>query len=464
MRRGPQPPAPDPGPNENPMNSAWIIVWKLAAVLALVALNGFFVAAEFALVKIRDTQLAPLADRGRRRARLARHILGHLDPYLSACQLGITLASLALGWIGEPAFVALLHPILDLFGVRSEVLRHGIALVVGYSSITFLHIVVGEQAPKFFAIKRPLPVSLWIAYPLQAFLRISYPFIWLLNVASLQVLRGLGIESSSDHGGSEHSEEELRLMVAARGSREGESTVGRDLVLNAFDLKRRVVREVMTPRKQVVALNTSAPVSECLRLAEQTRYSRFPLADEGNLDRTRGVIHFKDLVALRDKAKSGADLVSVARPLIFVPPTARLETLLKLFLERKLHLAIVVDEHGGTLGLVTLENVLEELVGQIQDEFDHEPPRLVRRAEGVWEIDGSLPLFELAELVGQPIEAGEVTTVSGWVTQELGGFPRRGGRVTVAGHELVVEDLEGLRVSRLTLRRLAEEVEEPAAE
>ncbi|KAB2667598.1 MAG: HlyC/CorC family transporter [Verrucomicrobia bacterium] len=435
------------------MNDVWIIVLKLVAVLALVAANGFFVAAEFALVKVRDTQLAPLAGRGRRRAVLARHILGHVDPYLSACQLGITLASLALGWIGEPAFVALMHPVMDLLGVRSEALRHGVALVVGYSSITFLHIVVGEQAPKFLAIKRPLPTSLWVAYPLRWFHAVTYPFIWFLNRSSLQVLRVLGIETASEHGG-DHSEEELRLMVATRGPREGESTVGRDLVLNAFDLKRRVVREVMTPRKQLVALNTEDPIAECLRLAEQTRYSRFPLAVAGNPDRTLGVVHFKDLVALRDKARTGADLQGVARPLIFVPPTARLETLLRLFLERKLHFSMVVDEFGGTLGLVTLENVLEELVGQIQDEFDHESPRVARRAEGLWEIDGSLPLFELAELVGEPIVAEDVTTVSGWVTQQLGGFPRRGGRVAVAGHELVVEDIEGLRVSRLVLRRL----------
>lgn len=435
------------------MNDAWSMVLKLAAVLALVGLNGFFVAAEFALVKIRETQLAPLAAKGNRRARLARHILGNLDPYLSACQLGITLASLALGWIGEPAFVAMMEPVLDLLHVSSEKVRHVVALVVGYSAITFLHIVVGEQAPKFLAIKRPLPSSLWVAWPLQLFFWISYPFIWLLNVASLRVLHWMGIEASSEHGG-EHSEEELRLMLSGSGHGDGESSLGRDLVLNAFDLRRRVVREVMTPRKDIVVLSTNEPIAECLRTAEQSRFSRFPLAEAGDVDRTRGVVHFKDLMAARDRAKEGGDLTPVARPLIYVPPTARLETALRLFLERKSHLAIVVDEYGGTIGLVTLENVLEELVGQIQDEFDHEKPRLAVKAEGVWELDGALPLFELSELTGEKLDDTEVTTVSGWVTQQLGGFPRRGGRLEFAGHELVVEDLDGLRVSRLTLRRL----------
>jgi len=435
------------------MHAAGSIALQLLAVLGLVGLNGFFVAAEFALVKIRETQLAPLAARGKRRARLARHIVGHLDPYLSACQLGITLASLGLGWIGEPAFVALMEPVLNLFHVQSERVRHVLAVIVGYSLITFLHIVIGEQAPKFLAIKRPLPSALWVAFPLQLFFWVTYPAIWFLNFASLRVLRWLGIESTSEHE-AEHSEDELRLMLSARGQRDGDSKLSRDLVLNAFDLRRRVVREVMTPRKDIVVLNLGDSTAGCLRVAERTRYSRFPLAEDGDVDRTRGVVHFKDLVASRDRATTGEDLLPVARPLIYLPPTARLETALRLFLERRSHLAVVVDEFGGTQGLVTLENVLEELVGQIQDEFDHEKPRVVRRPDGSWDIEGTLPLFELSELIGSTVEGVDVSTVGGWVTQQLGGFPRRGGHVALAGHELRVEEMDGMRVSRLTLKRL----------
>lgn len=435
------------------MHAAGSIVLQLLAVLGLVGLNGFFVAAEFALVKIRETQLTPLAARGNRRARLARHIVGHLDPYLSACQLGITLASLGLGWIGEPAFVAMMEPVLNLLHVQSERVRHVVAFVVGYSLITFLHIVIGEQAPKFLAIKRSLPSALWVAFPLQLFFWVTYPAIWFLNFASLRVLRWLGIESASEHE-TEHSEDELRLMLSARGQREGDTNLSRDLVLNAFDLRRRVVREVMTPRKDIVVLNLGDSIAGCLRVAERTRYSRFPLAEDGDVDRTRGVVHFKDLVASRDRASVGEDLMPVARPLFYLPPTARLETALRLFLERRSHLAMVVDEFGGTLGLVTLENVLEELVGQIQDEFDHEKPRVVRRPDGSWDIEGTLPLFELSELIGEAVEGVDVSTVGGWVTQQLGGFPRRGGHVVIAGHELGVEEMDGMRVSRLTLKRL----------
>src|SRR5207247_7100786 len=214
----------------------------------------------------------------------------------------------------------------------------------------------------------------------------SYPFIWTLNQASLWLLRQLGIEPAGESEQA-HSEEELRLLFAASHKQAGGSTLGRAIVLNALDLRRRVSREVMRPRREIVALDTEATIAECLDLAEKTRYSRFPLSEGGDLDKTPGVVHIKDLYAMRIKARTGADLLSVGRKLIYVPETARLEKLLQLFLERKLHFAIVVDEYGGTVGMATLENILEELVGQIQDEFDQEKPLLVKTGERTWEVD-----------------------------------------------------------------------------
>jgi CBS domain containing-hemolysin-like protein len=205
----------------------------------------------------------------------------------------------------------------------------------------------------------------------------------------------------------------------------------------------------MRPRQEIVALDTRATIAECLDVAEKTRYSRFPLCEEGDLDRTLGVIHIKDLYAMRIKARTGADLLPVARKLIYVPETARLEKLLQLLLDRKTHLAIVVDEYGSTVGLVTLENILEELVGQIQDEFDHEAPLLTRLSETTWEVSGALPLHELAELVGEPLQAEGVTTASGWMTQRLGGFPKVGDTLSVGACELRVEEMDGPRVARL---------------
>ena len=265
-------------------------------------------------------------------------------------------------------------------------------------------------------------------------------------------MRQAGIELAGEAGRA-HSEEELRLLVAAAQKQAGGTALGRDIVLNALDLRRRVAREVMRPRQEIVALDTEASIAECLDVAEKTRYSRFPLCEGGNLDKTLGVVHIKDLYAMRIKARSGADLLPAARKLIYIPESARLEKLLQFFLERKLHLAIVVDEFGGTMGMVTLENILEELVGQIQDEFDQEKPLLTRTGENAWEAAGTLPLHELEELVGEPLREEGITTLSGWVTQRLGGFPKVGDVLTIGACELRVEEMDGMRVARLKLTK-----------
>ncbi|MCU0787704.1 MAG: hemolysin family protein [Verrucomicrobia bacterium] len=434
------------------LSGAIAIAGKIIAVIVLVFLNGFFVAAEFALVKLRDTQLSPLIRRGNRRAKVARLVLSRLDSFLSAAQLGITLASLALGWIGEPVFSALLAPVFSAFQIEDPHLREGLAFAVGFSVITFLHISAGEQAPKMLAIQKPLAVSLWIAYPLLGFYYVSYPFVYVLNHTSQWLLRQAGLEGGGGHEGA-HSEEELRLLFAESQRRAGGSALGREIVVNALDLRRRIVRDVMRPRQEITVLNTEAPMSACLEVAERTRYSRFPLCEAGDVDQSLATVHIKDLYALRNKAKTGRDLLAAARRLIYVPETARLERLLQLFLEQKLHLALVVDEYGGTQGLVTLENILEELVGQIQDEFDQEKPLLVPMGPDLWESSGLLPLHELEEIVGQTIDAEDLTTVSGYVTQQLGGFPKVGDSLTIGEWRLRVEAVDGIRVARLRIVR-----------
>jgi len=433
--------------------TGWLL--RFAIVLTLVFLNGFFVAAEFALVKVRQTQLTPFIARGHRRARLVQRVIQHLDVSLSACQLGITLASLGLGWVGEPIFGQLLSPVMRWWHIESPQLQHTLAFGVGFSALTFLHIVVGEQAPKWLAIQKPLPTALWVAEPLEWFRRFSYPFIWLLNSAATGLLRRVGLEPGSESE-KVHSEEELRLLLSAMPGRAAATTLGRNLVFNALDLRRRIAREVMRPRHEIVALDAEAGIGECLDVAERTRYSRFPLCEAGDLDRTLGVIHFKDLFAMRLKVERGADLLPAARKLLYVPETARLDRLLELFLDRKVHFGIVVDEYGTTVGMVTLENVLEELVGQIQDEFDQEKPLLRQIDERNWELAGNLPLHELSELVAQNLAEEGVTTTSGWITHQLGGFPKVGNVVPLDAYELRVEEMHGPRVARLRLVRRAE--------
>ena len=438
------------------------LAFQLLAVLVLVIINGFFVAAEFALVKVRDSQLTPLIAKGNRRARVARKVLHNLDASLSACQLGITLASIALGWIGEPVFSTLLEPLMNALDIGSPGVRKTIAALVGMGVITFLHITAGEQAPKWLAIQKPLPVALIVVQPLAWFHQASYPFIWLLNQASLWLLRVFGVqpEEGGEHG---QSEEELRLLLASTQKHSGVEALGRNIVLNALDLRHRVVRDVMRPRQEITPLDTDATIAECLDQAEKTRYSRFPLCEGGNLDKTLGAVHIKDLFAMRLKARTGAELAAAAWKLIYVPDTARLEHLLRLFLDRKLHMAIVVDEYGGTVGLITLENILEELVGQIQDEFDQEKPLLRKVADQSWELAGNLPLHELAELIGEPIQADGITTANGWVTQRLGGFPKVGDVVPAGDYELRVDEMEGVRVARLRLTRVKAALDTSAA-
>ncbi|MGA2786107.1 MAG: hemolysin family protein [Verrucomicrobiota bacterium] len=429
-------------------DAAILIVLKILAVLALVLLNGFFVAAEFALVRVRETQLDLLVAKGWRRAKMAQHIVRNLNSYLSATQLGITMVSLGLGYLGQPVFTTLLEPFLVPLGVVSIAWLHSISFAIGFTALTFLHISVGELAPKWLTIQNPLPVALGAAYPLRWFYLAFYPFNRLLNHAARWLLERMGIEpdSAMDRG---QSEEELRLLVtSAQGT-----TVSRSLILNALDLRHRVAREVMRPRHEIVAFDTDASLADCLALAEKTRYSRFPLCLAGNLDQTRGIVHIKDLYALRDKAQTAADLLPVARPLIYVPETARLEKLLQLFLERKLHFAIVVDEYGGTTGIATLENVLEEIVGQIQDEFDQEKSELTLVSENVWEAAGTLPLHELEKIIGDTQHEETVATASGWMTQKLGGFPKTGDALTIGACELRVEEMDGPRVSRLKITK-----------
>ncbi|HZV36090.1 MAG TPA: hemolysin family protein, partial [Verrucomicrobiae bacterium] len=306
---------------------------KLFGVAALVLLNGFFVAAELALVKIRDTQLEPLVQEGRRRARIARRLVTNLEAAISATQFGITLASLGLGILIEPVFHSLLTPLFRWLNVESLTVQHTTAILVGYFVNCFLLIVIGELVPKAIAIRQTLPVALWTARPLSLFARITFPFVWLLNRSAMWLLKQLGIERPSEAERA-HSEEELRLLFAVSDRHSGGTRLGRDIVLNALDLRRRIARDVMRPRNEIVALDTEASITECLDVAEKTRYSRFPLCEGGNLDKTLGVVHFKDLFAARLKARSGADLISVARKLIYVPETARLEKVLQLFLDR----------------------------------------------------------------------------------------------------------------------------------
>ncbi|CAN5382327.1 hemolysin family protein [soil metagenome] len=434
-------------------DSPELVLGKLAAIGALVFLNGFFVAAEFALVKVRMSQLEALADEGNARAARAQTVASDLDAYLSACQLGITLASLGLGWVGEPFLAQMLQPAFALLGISSPTVITWISFLLAFSVITFLHIVLGEQAPKILAIRKALPATLIVSGPLRLFYIVFKPAIWFLNASSNWVLKNVLRTAPVKEGELAHSEEELRLILDESEKSDEVSSIGRDILVNALDMRRRVVRDIMTPRGEVVYLDIEQSFEENVQKALESRHTRFPLC-RGHLDHTIGLIHIKELVPMmRDPAP---DLMKIKRELIPVPEMMSLEKLLNLFLVRHAHLAIVVDEYGGTVGMVTMENVLEELVGDIQDEFDMEKAEFRKINDSEFMVDGGLGLYELRDLADIELENSDVSTVGGYVTHLLGHLPRQGEQVPIEDYVVTVAQTDGRRVGQLHFKKMAD--------
>ena len=431
-----------------------VIFFKLLGVLLIVAVNGFFVIAEFSIVKIRSSQLDSLIEKGDSRARLARHVTDHLDAYLSATQLGVTMASLALGWVGEPYIARLIEPAFVLVHVTSQTVVNTIAVILGFAVITFLHITLGELGPKYLAINDPLGVSLRVVRPLRVFFAIFRPVIWVLNRSSNFILRDLLRMKPVGGVDLAHSEEELRLILSESQDAKEVTPLGKEILMNALDLRHRVVRDIMTPRGHVIFLNTEETFDENLKTALTSRHTRFPLC-EGHLDHTLGVVHIKDLLSLTQE--DNPDLLSIKRDLLPVPEMMPLEKLLEFFLKKHAHLALVVDEYGGTVGIVSLDNVLEELVGDIQDEFDVEDKEYRKINDEEFIVEGALGLYEVNDLFGLELESAEVSTIGGYVTNLLGHLPRTGEQVRIDGYLVVVTKADGRRVSQLHFKKLPAE-------
>ena len=445
-------------PIADAINTHWdspaILLGELAAIVALVALNGFFVACEFAIVKVRSSQLDALEEEGHARANLVKHVRSHLDAYLSATQLGITLASLALGWIGEEFLAHNLQPFFGLVGIHSHAFITSVYVALAFVGITFLHIVFGELGPKYTAIANPLPVALRLVRPLRGFYLIFRPVIWTLHKSSSFILPGLLRMKPASGTELAHSEEELRLILDESEKSHEVSPLGRDLLVNALDLRDRVVRDIMTPRGDVVYLDVEDDFDTNLKKVIESRHTRFPLCRE-NLDNTVGLVHVKELLQMvRDPHP---DLLRIKRELIPVPEMMSLEKLLNLFQGKHAHLALVVDEYGGTVGMVTLENVLEELVGDIQDEFDVDKEEFRRVNENEFVVDGGLGLYELSDAAGIELDSADVSTVGGYVTHLLGHLPKQGEQVKIDNYCVTVAQADARRVRQLHFRKLTGE-------
>ena len=436
-------------------DSGAVLFAKLAAIVGLVVLNGFFVACEFAVVKVRSSQLDALADEGEVRATFAKHVRAHLDAYLSATQLGVTLASLALGWIGELFLVQMLQPFFAIFNIHSHAVVSSVSITLAFTAITFLHIVFGELAPKYIAITHPLSVSLSLVRPLGGFYVLFKPAIWVLNKSANFVLQKLFRLKPVPKTELAHSEEELRLILDQSERSDEVSPVGRSLLLNALDLRQRVVRDIMTPRGEIVYLYLEDDFETNVKKAIDSKHTRFPLCRE-NLDNTVGLIHIKELLPMmRDPHP---DLLKIKRDLIPLPEMMPLEKLLKLFLGKHAHLALVVDEFGGTVGMVTMENVLEELVGDIQDEFDFEKEEFRKISANEFSVDGSLGLYELNDLAKLDLESADVSTIGGYVTHLLGHLPKTGEQVKIDDYLVTVSQADNRRVKQLHFKKLSDGV------
>lgn len=431
--------------------SSTLAALEVILAVFLVFLNGFFVAAEFAIVKVRTTRLQQLADEGNKRAKVALTVVHHLDEHLSATQLGITLASLALGWIGEPALADLVaYPLHVLSrwipGLSSPLAIHTVSVVVAFSFITMLHIVLGELVPKSLSIAKAEAVTLWCAPPLRLFYGLFRLPIAVLNNMANAILRLVDLGPASEHE-FVHSNEELRMLVTASAAGGELDETERVLIDNVFGFSERVAREIMVPRNEMVCFFTDDSLEENLAVARDAGHTRFPLCEEDK-DNVIGMIHLRDLFRTQ---KDLRDLRSIMRPVMVLPETLSVSRVLKELQHQKTQMAILVDEYGGTAGMVTLEDLVEEIVGEIQDEFDQEEkPEVQQVAPNSYEVDGAMLIEDArAELGLDPEEVEGVDTVGGYIFSVLGEKPAVGQQVQVGKHSLQVIEVEGLRITRV---------------
>lgn len=400
------------------------MILDIFLTILLVALNGFFVAAEFAIVKVRGSQIELKAKEGHRMAALSRNILNNLNAYLSVCQLGITIASLALGWIGEEVVSKIILTMVNWLNLDiTQETAHNIALPVAFATITIAHIVIGEQAPKTIAIQRPESTTLWLAGPLNIFYWVLRPFVWILNGLSNFILKLIGITPMS--GAEVHSPEELRMMVE-EGKKSGVIEQRKyEIIRNAFDFAERTARQAMVPRTHVFGVNKSTPTSQMVDKIIENGYSRVPVYDS-TIDHIVGIIFTKDLL---QKLKSGADfpIEEIIRPAHYIASNKKLIDIMRDFQKQHIQFAIVVDEFGGTEGVITMEDILEELVGEIQDEYDVETPLIEKTDDRKFRVQGSATLISLNEKLPRPLPENEIyVTLAGMLIDTVGRIPNVG--------------------------------------
>jgi CBS domain containing-hemolysin-like protein len=427
---------------------------NLLMVGVLIALTAFFVASEFAIVKVRSTRIDQLIAEGNRNARAAKRVISNLDEYLSACQLGITITSLGLGWLGEPTVEHLLHPVFERMNLNESVASF-LSFAIAFATITFLHVVVGELAPKTLAIQKAETITLLCSRPLIFFYKMMYPFIWALNSSS-RVITGLfGLKPASEHEIA-HSEEELRLILS-ESYKSGEIKQSEyKYVNNIFEFDNRIAKEIMVPRTEIVALDKNRSIAEHFETIKQEKYTRYPVID-GDKDHIVGMVNIKEILTdcIQNPKATEKKLDDYIRPIIQVIESIPIHDLLVKMQRERVHMAILVDEYGGTAGLVTVEDILEEIVGEIQDEFDIDEVPMIRKVnEHTTIVDGKVLIEDVNDLLGTDIDDTDVDTIGGWILTEKFDI-QQGDTLSYGDYEFKVLKMEGRHVQLVEITKRA---------
>ncbi|UTE79376.1 hemolysin family protein [Rossellomorea sp. KS-H15a] len=434
------------------------ILINLLLVALLIGLTAFFVASEFAIVKVRGSRIDQLVSEGNQTAVAAKRVISHLDEYLSACQLGITITSLGLGWLGEPTIETLLHPLFEKFDLNPSI-SSIISFALAFSVITFLHVVIGELAPKTFAIQKAEKITLLFAKQLIWFYRIAYPFIWTLN-SSARVFTGMfGLKPASEHEIA-HSEEELRIILSD-SYKSGEINSSEFKYVNKiFEFDERIAKEIMVPRTNIVTLSAGSTIDEVLSVIKEERYTRYPVVD-GDKDNILGVVNVKELLTTLVNHKSEhEDVTSFIKPVIRVIETIPIKALLLKLQKERSPMAVLLDEYGGTAGLVTVEDIIEEIVGEIRDEFDiDEIPEVQRIKEDHYIFDAVMLIEDVNDLLGISIEEEEVDTIGGWfLTQKYEVKPE--DKIEEQGYCFKVKEIDGHHIQYLEVTKMKKNTSE----
>ncbi|AHA06599.1 HlyC/CorC family transporter [Bacillus toyonensis] len=437
-------------------------IFNLVMVAILIAFTGFFVAAEFAIVKVRSSRIDQLVAEGKRGALAAKKVTTNLDEYLSACQLGITVTAMGLGWLGEPTIEKLLHPLFEKWNINpsiSSVLTFGLAFML----MTYLHVVVGELAPKTLAIQKAEKVTLLLATPLMMFYKIMYPFIWVLN-GSARIITGLfGLKPASEHEVA-HTEEELRLILSDSYESGEINQAEYKYVNNIFEFDNRIAKEIMVPRTEIVGFYLEDSVEQHMKVIQNERYTRYPIFGEDK-DDIIGMVNVKDFFIryMTEDQKDLSSIRSYMRPIIEVMETTPIHDLLLQMQKKRIPMAVLYDEYGGTAGIVTLEDILEEIVGEIRDEYDEdEAPPIQHVNEYHKIVDGKVLISEVKDLFGLHIEEEDVDTIGGWIMMQNHEI-EEGQHVEAEGYEFKVLEKDAYQIKRVEIRKMEQEQEEEKA-